>query len=135
MEEPMRNRLHLALLLALALPVTPGRADLIHSTAPPEFTVEEQSVIHRNVALDQLVQRDPWLVRRALDEISKSNAEASPDFSDRTAVRHRYERPPQPERNPDLDHLGRSSPEAAHDLFLLIKKAAAGGKRTNTTIP
>jgi hypothetical protein len=129
MEEPMPNRLHLVLLLALALPATPALADLVHSNAPPEFTVDEQTVIHRNAALDGLVRRDPWLVRRVLDAIVRSNAETAPDFSDRTAVRRRYERPAEPERNPDLDHLGRSSPEAAHDLFLLIKKAAEGGKR------
>jgi hypothetical protein len=133
MEEPMLTRLHLALLLALALPAASGRADLIHSNAPPDFTAAEQSVIHRNAALDQLVKRDPWLVRRVLDAIARSGAE-TPDISDRTAVRRRYERPPQPDRNPDLDHLGRSSPEAAHDLFLLIKKAAAGGKRSGASV-
>lgn len=125
----MPNRLHFALLLALALPAGPALADLVSSTTPPQFTAEEQTLIRRNAALDELAPSDPWVVRYALDEIAKARSETPPDSSDRAAVRRRYERPPEPERNPDLDQLGRASPEAAHDLFLLIKKAAEGAKR------
>ena len=125
----MRNGIRLALMLALALPAMQALASPLRSNAPPEFTTEEQSVIHRNSALDRVVRRDPWLVRRVLDAIAGAAAEPPSEFSDRSSIRRKPERPPDPERNPDLDQLGRASPEAAHDLFLLIKKAAAGGKR------
>ena len=125
-----RNKLRLAFLLMFAMPIAPSLADNKSANPPPEFSSEEQSVIHRNAALDHLVQRNPRLVRQVLDAIARSNAEVLPDFSERTSLpRRKYERPPEPEQNPDLDQLGRSSPEAAHDLFQLIKKAAAGSRR------
>jgi hypothetical protein len=130
----MWNRLHLALLLALALPAASAFADIIYSNAPPEFTADEQAVIHRNAALNQLMgaDGDPWLVRRVLDEIAATKSGTARELVSGSASHRKVERPPQPECNPDLDDLARSSPEASHDLLLLIRKAAGGVKRSTT---
>ena len=80
-------------------------------TTPPQFTAEEMQVINRNETLKQVLADDPALIRRVLDDIARgrTTAFAPPDGID-------------PLKNPDL----RSSPEAAYDLFQLLKRAAAG---------
>ncbi len=124
----MWNRIVIALIAAIILPGASARAEL---AAQPIFTVAEQAIIHRNAALTLLTKSDPWLVRQVLDAIAQSQARQGDarDAAGQTAASARYERPPEPEHNPDLDHLGRSSPEAAHDLFQLIKKAVATTKK------
>lgn len=130
----MSNRILAALTLALAMAGDmagdPALADLRHAEALPAFSASEQAIIHRNAALSALVGTDPWLVRRVLDAITVAGASRSGGDAERTPPRQ-YERPPEPARNPDLDYLGRSSPEAAHDLFQLIKRASEnkGGTR------
>jgi hypothetical protein len=130
----MRVRVFFAIILAMVLPGTAPLADLRHSGDPPTFTVEEQAIIRRNAALVALADRDPWLVRQVLDAITaaarQSKNEPGPDRAGRMALER--EPAPEPARNPDLEQFGRASPEAAHDLFQLIKKASAGTKRSGT---
>jgi len=111
----------------------------------PAFSAEDQVIIKRNAALGALMDRDPWLVRRALDilanapAISGRSGEVPADgFGTKEAVvkqggnkqgtnkqgkRKSTETVPDPKHNPDLDEFSRASPEAAHDLFQLIKLA------------
>ena len=123
------NRILAALSLALAIASEPVHADLRRVGPPPAFTASEQIIIDRNAALAALVGSDPWLVRRVLDAIAVAGA-SRPGADDERSMPRPRERPPEPERNPDLDNLGRSSPEAAHDLFQLIKRASGGNKGT-----
>ncbi len=123
----MWNRITIALLAAMIVPST-ARAELV---AQPIFSVAEQAIIHRNAALNVLTETDPWLVRRVLDVLAQTDTQQG-NARDAIAPARRdakQERPPEPERNPDLDYLGRSSPEAAHDLFQLIKRAVGTSKK------
>jgi hypothetical protein len=122
----MTRRLHLAFLLIVALPI--GSAIAQAPSAAPVFSTEEQTVIRRNAALNDLLPRDPVLVRKVLDAIAftKTGGARSNDGKSR-----KPERPPNPKSNPDLENFGRASPEAAHDLFQLIKKA--GQKRQSSS--
>jgi hypothetical protein len=124
----MTNRLHLAFLLIVALPI--GSA-IAQAPAPaPSFSVEEQAVIRRNAALNDLLPRDPALVRKVLDAITSANTGGGARSNDGKA--RKPERPPNPKSNPDLENLGRASPEAAHDLFQLIKKAGQKRQSSNS---
>jgi hypothetical protein len=121
----MSKRFHFSLFITFCLWVSPGLAAPPTGGPRPEFTAAEETVIHRNSTLERLAQRDPWLVRQVLDAIAKAESEG---ISDRGLMKGKYERPPEPGSNPDLDRLSRASPEAAHDLFQLIKKASTGRK-------
>jgi hypothetical protein len=125
----MANKLLTAVMLALIAASDPAHADLRHGGTPPTFTAAEQTVIDRNAALATLVGSDPWLVRRVLDAIAAADTSPPADANARDGRHTRVEPAPDPARNPDLDHLGRSSPEAAHDLFQLIKQAGAATKK------
>jgi hypothetical protein len=124
-EEIMSNRILAVLALALALTSDPALADLRHNGPPPVFSASEREIIGRNAALAALVGSDPWLVRRVLDAIDLAGASRS-GVDEKCRPGH-CEQPPDPASNPDLEYLGRSSPEAAHDLFLLIKRASNKG--------
>jgi hypothetical protein len=118
-EHPMRTILATA---AAALALSTAVA-----LAQPGFTDSDLVIIHRNAALSAIVDRNPALVRRVLDAIASAQADAMSRAgarSGRDARPKRYELTPDPARNPDLDQLDRSSPEAAHDLFQLIKQAS-----------
>jgi hypothetical protein len=93
----------------------------------PSYTPSEQAIIDRNAALAKIVDSNPELVRRALDAIEaaqESTRAAIPGATRTKGRRPKVKRAPDPKHNPDLDQLGRMSPEAAHDLFLLIKNAS-----------
>jgi hypothetical protein len=121
----MTNRLHLALLLIVALPI--GSA--IAQAPSPVFSTQEQAVIRRNAALNDLLPRDPVLVRKVLDAIAFANSGGA---RSNDGQKRKPERPPNPKSNPDLENLGRASPEAAHDLFQLIKKAGQKRQSSNS---
>jgi hypothetical protein len=124
----MRSR---GLFVALLLTVTqgnPGRADLSHSESPPFFSAADQQIIKRNATLSQLVKRDPWLVKQVLQAIAAPPRQAPETGGRQGMTRERGAVAPVSDRDPDLQQLERSSPEAAHDLFQLIKKAIAGKK-------
>jgi hypothetical protein len=124
----MRNRSLLALFVAMALPVASACAEPSHGGKRPVFTVQDQAVIERNATVKGLVDRDPWLVRRILDAIAAAEPLPAPGAGPSARSAIVSDQTPAPTRNPDLDHLERSSPEAAHDLFQLIKKASGNRK-------
>jgi hypothetical protein len=128
----IRNKMMMALLLAMAmamaLPMASANAQSPKGAGRPAFTVGDHAIIDRNATLKGLVERDPWLVRRVLDAIQAADqgSQRSAEPMARSAIM--TDQTPTPSRNPDLDHLERSSPEAAHDLFQLIKKASGSSK-------
>jgi hypothetical protein len=125
----MNNRFRLAILLIFLLPI--GGAIAQAPAAPaPAFSAAEQAVIRRNSALHALLPRDPLLVRRVLDAIASANTGGA--RSNDGGKPRKPERPPNPKSNPDLENLGRASPEAAHDLFQLIKKAGQKRQRSSS---
>jgi len=96
----------------------------------PRFTLAEESIIARNDMLSALLAVDPVGVRKIVDAIvaSKRPSSAKPK-------RGRTVETPQsgdgvvvidPARNPDLIVFQRASPEAAYDLFQLLKQVAGG---------
>lgn len=93
----------------------------------PRFTLAEESIIARNDALAEMLAIDPAGVRKivaailvAKQQTAKQSVPTRDRRRDAGAVHI------DPLRNPDLDVLQRASPEAAHDLFQLIKRAAGG---------
>lgn len=101
--------------------------------APRPFTIAEEAIIERNEALRSVYQTDPALVRRALNAMKSRgpNKDKQRDvFGPGTPVTAGRNAPAQPGEeidpaaNPDLAIFQRGSPEAAHDLFQLLKKAA-----------
>jgi|SRR6516165_8382728 len=87
------------------------------STAP-QFSESDRAVIARNELLADLVDRNPILVRRTLDALKELG-----DMQTRGALERAS-------KNPDVDRLIRTpaetfaSPEAANDLFQLLKQAS-----------
>jgi hypothetical protein len=105
------------------------------SAAPRPFTIAEEAIIERNEALRSIYETDPALVRRVLDALKSpaKNKEKQRDvFGPRVPGGQRSDPidPSEPgaeidpATNPDLAILQRGSPEAAHDLFQLLKKAS-----------
>ena len=116
-----------------------GAIVLLGSVTPSTaryFTIAEEAIIERNEALRLVYEKDPALVRRVLDSLAKRPAskEKQRDPFARTAPadhgptsRDPASLGPQidPGANPDLAIYQRGSPEAAHDLFQLLKRAAS----------
>jgi hypothetical protein len=105
------------------------------SAAPRPFTIAEEAIIDRNETLRSLYQTDPALVRRVLDAIKSRGqskdrqrdvfgpgapGNAGSDPRDLSQAEATFD----PATNPDLAIFQRASPEAAHDLFQLLKKAS-----------
>ena len=121
------------LLLACTVPLLTG-AMAQSAPAPRPFTIAEEAIIDRNEALRSIHETDPALVRRALDALKSRDQNkgkqrdvfggraggASPDRSDPSQPAAEID----PATNPDLAIFQRGSPEAAHDLFQLLKKAS-----------
>ena len=106
-----------------------------HSPAPRPFTIAEEAIIDRNDALRSIYETDPALVRRVLNALKtrgQSKDKQRDVFGPRmpggsgapTADPSQPDAAIDPATNPDLAILQRGSPEAAHDLFQLLKKAA-----------
>lgn len=112
---------------ATAAPILASERAAAGDAAAP-FSTDDRVIIERNAALRQLASRDPRLVRAALDAIATAaqTSGTTTTSMERDAVMSTPK--PKPSRNPDLDNLERSSPEAAHDLFQLIKKASENRK-------
>jgi hypothetical protein len=122
-----RQLLFIALISCLT---NPALADLQGAPATPVFSQEEVALINSNETLLKASQSDPWLVRRLLDVVERTDrAGAGAKPSDDS------ERPSPPpsdvdqQPDPDTDEMERTSPEAAHDLFQLLKQA--GPKKPN----
>jgi hypothetical protein len=128
----MWRRTPAAILLAALL--APGGAAPAAGESARRFTLSEEVIIARNDALTALLPIDPDGVRRILDALEA--VKRAPDGG-RTP-------PPQtfrdvlggpggetlridPARNPDLNQLlQRGSPEAAYDLFQILKRVGSG---------
>ena len=122
----------LAITMALAEPVAAelrGTPD-----GPPTFTAPEIMIITRNAALSTLIQENPWLVRQLLNALATVEPAAPTDRpaqrTDDQGVGGAARDVLDPRANPDLDRLQRASPEAALDLFQLLKQAAT--RKTQT---
>lgn len=107
----------LALTLGLA---GPARAELVATQPAPIFSTAYLQIIARNSTLRSAATTSPWLVHRILRvlEGSATLRDSSLPQGDGTS------RDIDPAADPDLQALQRSSPEAVHELFLLIKKAS-----------
>jgi len=101
--------------------------------APRSFTIAEEAVIERNEALRSVYRTDPALVRLALNAMKSRGPgkEKQRDVFGPGSPGQPGPRDPaqpgeeiDPAANPDLAIFQRGSPEAAHDLFQLLKKAA-----------
>jgi hypothetical protein len=119
--------------LTIGLATTPASAQLAIAPEQPAFTPYDQSIIARNSLLRDAVASDPWLVRRTLDGLYKGMPESrsalptpAPSARDMSLAPPRLD----PSSNPDLVPLDRASPEAANDLFQLLKKVGAGSPTT-----
>ena len=107
----------------------------VSGASAPRFTLSEEVIIARNDALTALLPLDPAGVRTILDALEA--ARRSPEGARTEPPKETYrdvlggpggERIRiDPARNPDLDHLfQRASPEAAYDLFQILKRVGAG---------
>ena len=112
--------LAVALILGLA---SLARADLASDPALPQFSKADIARIERNATLRELYLYNPWLtyrVLRTIDESSGVKRDALPDASPTPTTS-----PFNAKRDPDLSEFQRVAPEAAVDLFALIKKASS----------
>jgi len=132
----MWRRMVLAMTIACCCGLCGSQAQVVGDQNVPSFNIEEQRIIQRNALLANRLQRDPWLVRHALDVLASELAIATrsadalttdPGTSKQLAGKQGKRRSnpgavPDPKHNPDLAELDRASPEAAHDLFKLIQQ-------------
>jgi len=101
------------------------------------FTPADEVVIERNQVLQDLRRVSPRDVRRILDALAfaSSKRNEDPEFHRKPARRMQRDNNPadrpafDPEKNPDLVVYQRSSPEAAHDLFQLLKQIKGSGDK------
>jgi hypothetical protein len=113
----MRNLFVLVLFLSFLLQ-TPCDAK---SSRGPSFSKAELVIVDRNQTLRALIKTDPKAVRKALDLMQRNHIGPRSAGSVRDSdLQSRDELT----ADPDLDELERSNPEAARDLFLLIKRVA-----------
>ncbi|MGY3610117.1 hypothetical protein [Bradyrhizobium sp. Leo121] len=94
------------------------------SASDQSFSKAELSIIDRNQTLQTLMKSHPQAVRQALD-LMQQNRVGSRSTGSEESLQSRDESVV----DPDLDELERSNPEAARDLFLLIKRVAAEKSR------
>lgn len=113
---------------AVAVPILVPGADALAQSRPQTspgitFSATETAIIVRNAVLSKAVASDPAIVRRVLDEFAKMDTGMT---TKRTTAPSPDARPAfDKQTNPDLNRLERASPEGVHDLFQLLKKAAA----------
>ena len=109
----------LALIVGFARPL---RAELLPDPVLPHFSTEDLTRIERNATLRELYLHNPWLTFRVLqsmDEAVASRRDLLPGPASSPAAS-----PFDEKRDPDLGELQRVAPEAAVDLFAMIKKAS-----------
>ena len=115
------RRLYLTVLSAALVFATtlPGAAQ-----GAPRFTLAEEVIISRNDALSELLKVDPSGVRKIIDAMAVAKQQPSPPRERQRDAGERREDAVHidPARNPDLDIFQRASPEAAYDLFQLLKR-------------
>ena len=122
-----------AFAMAISASLLCGAAAAEPDKGRPRFTFAEEVVIARNDALVALLPVDPWGVRRILDALALAKQRPDRPKPAPESGRHRdipgreapVEEviPPDAASNPDLNLLfQRSSPEAAYDLFQILKR-------------
>lgn len=117
------------LALTLGLMASPADAQLAAEPDRPTFSAAERSIIARNASLRDKVSTEPWLVRRVLDTLAHRTGDATRSALPAPATRDLpLERRFDTVVDPDLGSFERASPEAASDLFQLIKKAGAANQ-------
>lgn len=90
------------------------------------FSKPELNTIDRNQTLRELLKSHPKAVRQALDVMQQNQIGARSMASEKSdSLQSRDESV----ADPDLEELERSNPEAARDLFLLIKRVATEKSR------
>lgn len=88
-------------------------------TARSRFSADEQAVIARNASLRTASATAPAAVRRALDALAAGTARAGAALGpDPETPQDGFD----PTVDPDLAALQRVSPEAAHDIFQVLKQ-------------
>lgn len=108
-----------ALIFGFAGPV---HADLGPDPPLPPFSKADLALIERNATLRELYLHNPWLTLRVLRTIDGSSGTSRDAVSSQSPP---TDPPPFDEkRDPDLGEFQRVAPEAAVDLFALIKKAS-----------
>lgn len=111
--------------LALSLGLSAAaQAELVVTDGKPVFSTADLDMIARNEILRARVSSEPWLVFRVLRELDKAPPERNLFPSRDPGAPSDFDA----NKNPDLDRLERAAPEAAHDLFLLLKKAGGAGQ-------
>jgi hypothetical protein len=125
----LQTCLAIGLLLLCEMSAAPAQTG---APREPVFTATERAIIARNQALSIAFTVDPEVVRRILDEM----AQPKPRLEQKSAQKKRdmfdgKGTPPAPidlSTNPDIDvYLQRASPEAAYDLFQILKRVGATG--------
>jgi hypothetical protein len=111
-------------LIVLTLGISSAHADMIGSPDMPAFSRADLAVIERNEALKQNFHEAPWLVYKILRALEHPQDRRA--VLDTSALRKKFDG----RHDPDLAGLERTEPEAAHDLFLLLKKAKGGVAKT-----
>ncbi len=95
------------------------------ATRLPSLTIDDRAIIERNEILGRLGKTNPQILRRVLDMITTLR----PDTTTSTQGPHpgdtRNSRPIiiDSRKNPDVERLLGSSPEARYDLLQLLKRA------------
>jgi hypothetical protein len=135
------GRAAFAILLLCLIPMAQVAAETnLSPSAISGFNLAEEVVIARNDLLSELLGQDPQAVRKIMNAIGEMKKQAAPDPQPNTKYRNvlrdqsgKEELPIDPHRNPDLNlYLQRASPEAAYDLFQILKRVGAG---TRPAIP
>lgn len=129
--------MRLGLCLAVGLSLCCGTMASLAQTGAandPVFSTAERAIIDRNRALAIALSVDPGVVRRILDEMAqpKPRPEKKGAQKQRSMFDRKGEPPIDLSENPDIDvYLQRASPEAAYDLFQILKRvgAASGGPK------
>jgi hypothetical protein len=111
-----------ACLTILSLVLASGAAIDGATQGAPRFTLAEEVVIARNDALSELHKIDPWSVRRIIDAMAAAKLQPPRERQRDMTERRDGAVEIDPGRNPDLDIFQRASPEAAYDLFQLLKR-------------
>lgn len=106
----------LALMFATAFPVL----------AQGNLSQEERDFVSRNPLLVTLQQDDPGAFRKLMAMLSaQAEKTRQPPASRQRQIPLRKEADVDLSGNPDLQELQKSSPEAAHELFLVLKQVGA----------
>lgn len=100
-----------------------ARADLAPDPALPQFSKADLTLIERNATLRELYVYNPWLTYRVLRTIDEAGGTRRDDMAGQTLPP--ASSPFDEKRDPDLGEFQRVAPEAAVDLFALIKRASA----------